>query len=177
MSRLAKKPISIPYGTEVINIDFMVSFSGPKGELKYFLHKSIKINIENNLLYVKQNVDIDYNKAILGTTYVILVNMINGVNNGFSKKLILKGVGYKAKIEKNILELSLGYSHPVFYKIPFGINIEVLNNIEVIIAGICKQKVGQVAADIRSKRLPEAYKGKGIRYSDEIILLKETKKK
>jgi large subunit ribosomal protein L6 len=177
MSRLAKKPIIIPAGVEIKNSDLKVIVLGPKGELCFFLHKSIKIKIESNFLYVNQVIELGYNKALLGTTYVLLSNMINGVSNGFSKKLILKGVGYRAKNEKNILELSLGYSHPIFYKIPYGINISVLNNTEILITGICKQTVGQTAADIRNKRLPEVYKGKGIRYANEVILLKETKKK
>ncbi|QQG46749.1 MAG: 50S ribosomal protein L6 [Candidatus Azosocius agrarius] len=177
MSRLAKKPIIVPIGTEIKKSDSYVVISGSKGEMSFILHKSIEIVIENNLLYVKQIIDIDYNKALLGTVYALLSNIIFGVNNLFSKKLILKGVGYRAKVEKNVLELLLGYSHSVFYKIPSNINVCVLNNVEIVISGICKIMVGQVAADIRNKRIPEAYKGKGIRYSDEIIFLKETKKK
>lgn len=177
MSRLAKKPIIIPFGTNIKINDYKINICGPKGQLNFTMHSSIEASVIDNLLYVTQNFGINYNKAILGTTYVLFLNMIKGVNNEFSKKLILKGVGYKAKVDKKLLELSLGYSHPVFYKIPNDVNVEVFNNIEIVVSGVCKQQVGQVSADIRNKRLPEAYKGKGIRYSDEVILLKETKKK
>lgn len=177
MSRLAKKPIIIPGSTKVYINNSIVNIHGAKGKLSCILHKSIEVDIRENLLYIKQNFDFDYNKALLGTTYVILFNMIKGVSVGFFKKLLLKGVGYKAKIDGETLELFLGYSHSVFYIIPSEIKIEILNNVEIIISGICKEKVGQVAADIRNKKKPEIYKGKGIRYFDEIVLLKETKKK
>ena len=177
MSRLAKKTIVIPDGTKICVNKFVINVFGPKGELSCVLHKFIEIDIQKDLLYVKHNLKFDCNKALLGTTYVLLFNMIKGVNVGYIKKLLLKGVGYKAKVDKNFLELFLGFSHSVIYVIPFGINIEVINNIEIVISGICKEKVGQIAADIRSKKEPEIYKGKGIRYFDEIVLLKETKKK
>ncbi|HFL8794965.1 MAG TPA: 50S ribosomal protein L6 [Candidatus Azosocius sp. HAIN] len=177
MSRLAKKPIIIPFGTEIKILNYVIYVFGPKGKLEFNLHKSIKIEFESNFLYVKQIVDINYNKALLGTTYILISNMIFGVNNGFIKRLILKGVGYRAKVENNLLELSLGYSHLIFYTIPSCIKIDVVNNVEIIVSGICKQTVGQVSADIRNKRIPELYKGKGVRYFDEFILLKETKKK
>lgn len=177
MSRLAKKPIVIPSGTKIYIDNFIVNVSGLKGKLSCVLHKSMEAYMQEGLLYVKQNFDFNYNKALLGTTYVILFNMIKGVSFGFFKKLLLKGVGYKAKIDGKNLELFLGYSHSVFYVIPPEINIEIFNNVEIIVSGICKEKVGQVAADIRNKKKPEVYKGKGIRYFDEFVLLKETKKK
>ena len=135
------------------------------------------MNIDGNSVTVAPNAGFEKANAILGTTHVVLGNMIKGVHTGFERSLKLVGVGYRAKVQGKVLELSLGFSHPVNYAIPEGITMETPSNTEIIIKGFDKQKLGQVAADIRAYRPPEVYKGKGVRYSDEVVILKETKKK
>ncbi|OQM34113.1 50S ribosomal protein L6 [bacterium endosymbiont of Pedicinus badii] len=177
MSRIAKLPIEIPTEVVVSLRKKSIFIEGKKGKLEFFIHNCLIIEIKKNKIYIKVGKDTSKNWSIAGTSRAILNNMILGVKNGFVKKLILFGVGYRASVKNSILELFLGFSHSIKYKLPEGILAECKKNSQILIKGIDKQKVGQVAAEIRSYRPPEPYKGKGIRYSDEIIKIKETKKK
>lgn len=177
MSRIAKKPLKIIEGVDV-NINFnIVNIIGKKGKLEFKLNNCIDMIIKDSIIYLSYKKEYSMNDSILGTTRIILENIMIGVTNGFKRKLLLIGIGYRARIEKDILILNLGFSHSVNFIIPKGITITVVNNNEILIVGISKEEVGQIAAEIRSFRPPELYKGKGIRYSDEKIVLKETKKK
>ena len=197
MSRIAKKNICIPKGVEIEILSEYVIAKGPKGNSKlFFNNKVVSIKkTDNDILNIEPKFGWDdvsalneihlpdvkntkkYKRSIFGTTRANLENLIIGVFSGYEKKLVLFGVGYRAKIEKDILNLSLGFSHPVNFSIPDGILIETPINTEIIIKGVDKSLVGQVASDIKSIRPVEPYKGKGIRYSDEKIILKETNKK
>ncbi len=185
MSRIAKKPITIPKGVDV-NIDAsMVSAKGPKGQLIYQLHKLVSIARNEDELSIVPAVQNDASEkqdkselgALMGTTRANIHNLINGVFQGYERKLLLVGVGYRAQVQGAKLNLSLGFSHPVVVDMPAGITVEVPVQTEIIIKGADKQLVGQVAANIRAVRPVESYKGKGVRYSDERVVLKETKKK
>ena len=156
-------------------VENKISFIGKHGELSYTVDKSIKLNIEENTIFISTSKK--KNNAILGLTKILLTNMVIGVDVGFEKKLKLIGVGYKAKIKENFLELNLGFSHVVKYIPKKGINITCSSNTEVTIFGINKQLVGQTAAEIRLLRPPEPYKGKGIRYANEKVKIKDSKKK
>ena len=177
MSRIARKPLEIPAGVEFKQNEKLVTVKGPKGELSYNIHDAVIVEVEGNVVNVAPNKGHDLARSMLGTTRVLLGNMVTGVSQGFEKKLQLVGVGYRAKVQGKALELNLGYSHPVSYPIPEGITIETPSNTDVIVKGADKQRVGQVSAEIRELRPPESYKGKGVRYADERIVLKETKKK
>ena len=178
MSRIARKPITIPAKVTVEQVEVgKLMVKGPNGQFDHKVHSAVNVVIENNEISLNLKEGQDEHKAQLGTACVLISNCIVGVTEGFEKKLTLVGVGYRAKLQGKQLELSLGYSHPVLYPVPEGITIEVPSATEVIIKGADKQRVGQVAAEIRMKRPPEPYKGKGVRYSDERIILKETKKK
>ena len=177
MSRIAKIPLTIPAGVEFKQTDYVVHVKGPKGSLNFNLSPSVRVNIEGNKVVVLQNEGHEDANAILGTTHVILGNMVKGVHTGFERTLKLVGVGYRAKVQGKVLELNLGFSHPVNFHIPEGITIETPSNTDIVIKSHDKQKLGQVAANIRSYRPPECYKGKGVRYADEVVILKETKKK
>lgn len=174
MSRIAKKPLQIPTGAEFTVQDNVVHIKGKKGEFKYQINDAVQLKTEGNVIQIsaKKNPH-----PMVGTTRVLLQNMLTGVTEGFEKKLQLVGVGYRAKIEGDALELSLGFSHPVRYKAPQGVTFECPSNTEIVIRGSNKQVVGETAAKIRAFRPPEIYKGKGVRYFGEIIVLKETKKK
>ena len=186
MSRIAKKPISIPNGVDVKLDGQKVFAKGPKGQLEYDVHNLLTLDIENNIITVisKQEDREDQLKAkekalintLSGTTRANVNNLIIGVSAGFERKLLLVGVGYRAQVQGKNLNLSLGFSHPVNFVIPEGIQIEMPTQTEILIKGADKQLVGQVAANIRSVRPVEPYKGKGVRYSDEVVILKETKK-
>ncbi len=177
MSRVSSNPISIPSGVE-INISLnAIAVSGPLGSLKHEIVSYISLERDENVIKINLSNQTKQANAMAGTTRALIANMVRGVSVGFEKKLILIGVGYRAQINSNKLNLALGFSHPIDHIIPTGINIETPTQTEVIIKGIDKQKVGQVAAEIRAYRKPEPYKGKGIRYADEVIILKETKKK
>ncbi len=178
MSRVSKNPITIPSGVEV-NLTFTeIQVKGPFGILKLDLLKNITVEkTENNSLIINLASFSKQGNAMAGTTRALIANMVHGVAVGFQKKLILVGVGYRAQVNSNRLNLALGFSHPIDHLIPEGIVIETPSQTEVIVKGVDKQKVGQVAAEIRAYRKPEPYKGKGIRYADEVIILKETKKK
>lgn len=178
MSRVSKNPIFVPTGVEVSISPLLVTIKGPLGVLSQTISNDLlSLELKDNYLSVKKEVETKESDEISGTIRALLANMVKGVTAGFEKKLLLVGVGYRAQAASNKLNLALGYSHPIDHIIPEGIKVETPTQTEIIIKGIDKQKVGQVAADIRSYRKPEPYKGKGIRYSDESIILKETKKK
>jgi len=178
MSRIAKMPISIPKGTTVAAKDGSVTVNGPQGSLSQAFSESIvKLDIDEKEIRVKAANNNTFSRAMSGTIRALLSNMVKGVNQGFEKRLSLVGVGYRAQAKGDILNLSLGFSHPVDMKLPDGISVKTPSPTEIIISGIDKQKVGQVASEVRAYRPPEPYKGKGVRYSDEVVALKETKKK
>lgn len=177
MSRVAKKPIVIPAGVEVNINDLEISIKGPKGSLKLPYHACIGLQQDNNEIVFTPDLTINDADALAGTTRALLANMIFGVTNGFVRKLILVGVGYKAQVQGSALNLNLGFSHPVKFDIPAGITIETPTPTEVVIKGVDRHAVGQVAAKIRAFRPPEPYKGKGIKYDGEVIVKKEGKKK
>ena len=174
MSRIAKNPISVPKGVEVALEGRSVRVTGPNGNLDLTLYPNLEIHHEDDTLRVEFSRDID--RAMAGTTRSLLGNMITGVTEGFQKSLTIVGVGYRAQAEGPKLNLSLGFSHPVVYKVPDDVSVETPSQTEVLVKGADKQKVGQVAAEIRSFRPPEPYKGKGIRYSDEYVRRKQAKK-
>lgn len=174
MSRIGKQPIQIPENVEVKLDDDLILIKGSKGELKQKLHPDIEIEVKDKKVMVKLK-ESAKNTAIWGTFRSLVANMIKGVTEGFEKKLIFEGVGYKANVEGKKLVLNLGYSHPIEVEAPQGIEFKVERN-AIIVSGINKQLVGEIAANIRSKRKPEPYKGKGIRYEDEVIRRKVGKK-
>jgi large subunit ribosomal protein L6 len=175
MSRVAKQAISIPAGVEVKLNGQNVEVKGPKGSTSLELHSTVSLKEEDGSLTVVPASDKDY--AMAGTMRALTNNLIVGVTTGFQKKLELVGVGYRAKAQGNVLNLTLGFSHPVNHAIPEGITIETPSQTEVIVSGMDKAVVGQVAAEIRAYRPPEPYKGKGVRYADEHVRRKEAKKK
>jgi large subunit ribosomal protein L6 len=177
MSRVSNNPIRVPSNVEVRIAEDNIYIKGPLGSLQFSITNELILDMSDSILRVKIISESHQANAISGTTRAILANMIYGVSIGFEKRLQLIGVGYRAQATVNKLNLTLGFSHPIDFEIPSGIKIETPTQTEIIIKGIDKQKVGQVAADIRAYRKPEPYKGKGIRYSDEVIILKETKKK
>lgn len=179
MSRVAKKPITLPSGVELNLNGQLVTVKGSKGSAQHQIHFSVELSKEGNIIKLMPRAENDLKAAdaIAGTTRAILQNMVIGVSQGFERKLLLVGVGYRAQAQGNVLSLSLGFSHPVKYTVPAGITIETPSQTEIVVKGISKQDVGQVAADIRAFRPPEPYKGKGVRYADEKIKLKEGKKK
>ncbi len=174
MSKIANKPLEILSDVKFNIKDNNISIEGPKGKLEFVKSDDIMIELKENIVKVSSKSELT---AMSGTTRSLLSNMLTGVSKGWEKKLTLVGVGYRAKADKTKLELVVGYSHPVNFEIPDGITIETPSQTEIVVTGIDKQKVGQVAANIRSVRPPEPYKGKGIKYSDEEIVKKEAKKK
>ena len=178
MSRIAKMPIFIPDGTSVSKKDGVVTIEGPKGSLSQHISESaVALEVSDKEIRVKAASNETFSKAMSGTIRSLLSNMVEGVNSGFEKKLTLVGVGYRAQANGDVLNLSLGFSHPVDMKLPNGISAKTPSPTEIIISGIDKQKVGQIASEVRAFRPPEPYKGKGVRYTDEVVSLKETKKK
>jgi large subunit ribosomal protein L6 len=177
MSRVAKAPVELPKGVEFKQNGNLVTLKGGKGELSLELNAEVELKQEDNVLTLHPRSGSRFSTAIAGTMRSILANMAKGVSEGFEKKLELKGVGYRAQAQGNNLNLSLGFSHPVVYEAPEGISIETPSQTEIVVRGADKQKVGQAAAEIRGFRPPEPYKGKGVRYSDERVQLKEAKKK
>lgn len=177
MSRIGNKPIEIPASVTVDVAPGRVTVNGPKGELTQAVSRDIGIGIDDGVLTVSRPTDRGEHRALHGLTRSLIANMVEGVTNGFEKRLVIQGVGYRAKAQGKSLELSLGFSHPVSVKAPEGIDFEVPQPTEVVVRGIDKQLVGEIAAQIRRHRPPEPYKGKGIRYADERVVLKETKKK
>jgi len=177
MSRIAKAPVTLPAGVEVKISDAQITVKGKQGTLDLDLHSSVSIKQEENVLtFAPANAEKKSN-ALAGTFRSLVSNMVTGVSEGFEKKLVLQGVGYRAKASGSTLNLSLGFSHPVDYELPEGVQAETPSQTEIVIKGVDKQKVGQVAAEIRGYRPPEPYKGKGVRYADENVRRKEAKKK
>ena len=168
MSRIGKLPIEIPQGVKVSVTDDLVTVEGPKGKLEQDYKPEVEIKVEDNTVLVNAKSETKAANAYHGLYRTLVNNMVTGVSQGFSKTLLINGVGYRAEVEKDILTLNLGYSQPIDYFIEDGITISVEGN-KVTVAGIDKQKVGQVSAEIRSLRPPEPYKGKGIRYDNETI--------
>lgn len=177
MSRVAKNPVVIPAGVEVKFGATEVSVKGALGTLSTPLCADVDVKLEDNQLTFAAKNDSKFARAMSGTLRALLNNMVTGVSKGFEKKLQLVGVGYRAQAQGDTLNLSLGFSHPVAHKMPEGVKVETPSQTEVIVKGADKQQVGQVAAEIRAYRSPEPYKGKGVRYVDEVVVLKETKKK
>ncbi len=177
MSRVAKYPVELPQGVEFNQSGTAVSIKGGNGVLSMELNSEVELVQEGNSIAVKPRSGSRFSTAISGTTRALLANMVLGVTQGFEKKLELKGIGYRAITEGRKLNLTLGFSHPVVYEVPEGITVETPSQTEVIVKGIDKQKVGQAAAEIRGFRPPEPYKGKGVRYADERVVIKEAKKK
>ena len=177
MSRVARKSVELPSGVEVNLSGSQVSIKGNKGILTLNVHADVQVEQRDDGLSVKVRREEQSVIAIAGTTRALLANMIQGVTAGFERKLELRGVGYRAAVQGNMLKLTLGFSHPVNYQVPEGITVETPSQTEVVVSGVDKQKVGQVAAEIRAYRPPEPYKGKGVRYADERVLIKEAKKK
>lgn len=177
MSRIAKNPVTVPAGVEITLSGDQVSAKGPKGEISMSIAPQVSVEQDGNeLKFVAAN-DSKVAVAISGTTRALVNNLVVGVTEGFQKKLSVVGVGYRAAAKGKKLDLSLGFSHPVIYDVPEGVTIETPSQTEIIISSVDKQKVGQVAAEIRRIRPPEPYKGKGVRYADEHITLKQAKKK
>jgi large subunit ribosomal protein L6 len=177
MSRVAKNPVEIPKGVEFSQSGSKVTLKGKKGTLSLVLNSEIELSHEENRLTVSRRSHSQFAGAMSGTTRALLANMVRGVVDGFEKKLELVGVGYRAAAQGNKLNLTLGFSHPVVYQVPQGITVETPSQTEIVIRGADKQVVGQVAAEIRRYRPPEPYKGKGVRYADERVVIKEAKKK
>ncbi len=177
MSRVAKQPVAIPSGVEVKVDGANVTVKGPKGALEHRIHDLVKMDQEDGQLKFSANDDSKSANALAGTTRAVLNNMVTGVTTGFERKLELVGVGYRAQAQGKVLNLTLGFSHPVNYEVPEGITVETPSQTEVVVKGADKQQVGQVSAEIRAFRPPEPYKGKGVKYADEVIVRKEAKKK
>ena len=177
MSRIAKQPVELPKGVEFQQNGTVVTVKGGKGSLSMDLNTEVQIAQDDGMLSFTPRSGSKFAIAMSGTTRALLANMVTGVSDGFERKLELVGVGYRAQAQGNKLNLTLGFSHPVVYDVPEGISIETPSQTEVLIKGTDKQRVGQVAAEIRRFRPPEPYKGKGVRYSDERVVLKEAKKK
>ncbi|MDD4928729.1 MAG: 50S ribosomal protein L6 [Gallionella sp.] len=177
MSRVAKNPVVVPSGVEVTMAANEISIKGPLGSLKQSLTADVKVVHEGDSLLCSSTSSTKQADAMSGTIRSLLANMVKGVSSGFERKLTLVGVGYRAQAVGDTLNLTLGYSHPVAYIMPAGVVVTTPTQTEIVLKGADKQRVGQVAAEIRAFREPEPYKGKGVRYSDEVVILKETKKK
>jgi len=175
MSRIGRKPIEIPDGVTVTLDDTTITVKGPKGTLSREIHRDMSVEIEGNVLTVTRPSDNKLHRSLHGTTRSVIFNMINGVSQGFEKTLELVGVGYRASKQGNKLVLNVGYSHPVEFVPEEGIEFDVPSNTKIIVRGINKERVGEIAANIRATRKPEPYKGKGIKYEGERILRKEGK--
>ena len=177
MSRVAKSPVAVPAGVEVKLNGQSLTVKGGKGTLSWDIHELVTVKQQENTLTFSGRSDVKQAWALAGTTRALVNNMVKGVSEGFEKKLELNGVGYRAKASGNVLNLTLGFSHPVDYTLPEGVKAETPSQTEIVLKGADKQLIGQAAAEIRAYRPPEPYKGKGIRYSDEYVRRKEAKKK
>ena len=175
MSRVGRMPIEIPAGVTVDLQGQHITVKGPKGELSRDIHEDIKVAVEGNEILVTRPSDNKNHRVLHGLTRALVANMVTGVHDGFSKKLEINGVGYRAAKQGNKLVLTLGFSHPVEMEAPAGITIDVPNQTEIVVSGADKEVVGAVAADIRKWRKPEPYKGKGIRYEGEVVRRKAGK--
>jgi large subunit ribosomal protein L6 len=177
MSRVGKSPIPVPKGAEVTISGLNVTVKGPLGTLNHTLNTCIGLSQADGFINVERKDDTVESAALSGTTRALVNNMVIGVTTGFERKLSLVGVGYRAAAQGETLKLQLGFSHDIIYNLPKGVKAETPSQTEIIIKGSNKQQVGQVAAEVRAYRSPEPYKGKGVRYVDEVVHLKETKKK
>lgn len=177
MSRVAKNPVAIPAKVEVALSADQISVSGPLGKLSQALTGAVNLARDGDTLTFAAANDSQHSRAMSGTLRALVSNMVRGVSEGFTRKLTLVGVGYKAQAQGATLNLDLGYSHPINHKMPAGVTVQTPTPTEILLTGVDKQVVGQVAAQIRAYRAPEPYKGKGVRYADEVVTIKETKKK
>lgn len=177
MSRVAKNPVIVPAGVEVKFGANVLTVKGKNGELSLPLDGNVKVELDNNVLKFSATSVSKQANAMSGTVRALVANMVKGVVEGFEKKIQLIGVGYRAQAQGNVLNLSLGFSHPIVYKMPDGVAVQTPSQTEIVLTGSDKQAVGQVAAEIRAFRPPEPYKGKGVRYVGEVIVMKEAKKK
>ena len=177
MSRIGKKIVNVPDGVDVNLSGQLVAVKGPKGELSATLSNLVSVSQDDNGLSVKPVEDTQTARSFWGLSRSLVENLVVGVSEGFKRKLILQGVGYRAQVQGQTLRLALGFSHDIDFPLPQGISIECPSQTEIIVSGIDKQKVGQVASKIRAYRPPEPYKGKGVRYEDEYVFRKEGKKK
>ena len=175
MSRIGNKPIAVPAGVEVKIDGQKITVKGPKGTLEREIHKNISVEMENNTIKVTRPNNEALNRSLHGLTRTLISNMIEGVEKEYTRELQINGVGYRAQKQGNNLNLTLGYSHPVIFDAPEGITFDVPNPNTIIVKGIDKELVGQTAANIRTKRPPEVYRGKGIKYAEEVIRRKEGK--
>ena len=170
-------PVLLPKGVDLTQVNGTVRVKGPKGELSLLLNSQVEVLVADGQARISSRTEAQTARAVAGTTRALLSNMVNGVSKGFERKLELVGVGYRAQAQGKKLNLTLGFSHPVAFPVPDGITIDTPSQTEIVIKGADKHKVGQVAADIRRYRPPEPYKGKGVRYAGEKVVLKEAKKK
>lgn len=177
MSRIAKYPVLLPKGVEITLAAAEVSVKGPLGVLTQHLNGDVKVEKNGDQLLFAAANESQQSNAMSGTLRALVANMVTGVTTGFQKKLTLVGVGYRAQAQGDKLNLTLGFSHPVVRQMPKGVKCETPTQTEILIKGSDKQAVGQVAAEVRAYRSPEPYKGKGVRYADEVVVIKETKKK
>ncbi|HCY62062.1 MAG TPA: 50S ribosomal protein L6 [Oxalobacteraceae bacterium] len=177
MSRVGKMPIALPQGAEVAISAEQISVKGPLGTLTQALNGLVKVQNDNGTLKFEPANETREANAMSGTLRALVNNMVTGVTKGFERKLTLVGVGYRAQAQGDKLNLSLGFSHPVVHQMPAGVKCETPSQTEILIKGSDRQRVGQVAAEVRAYRSPEPYKGKGVRYADEVVIIKETKKK
>ncbi|WP_439925061.1 50S ribosomal protein L6 [Nitrobacter sp. JJSN] len=177
MSRIGKRPVTVPSGVTATVEGQTVKMKGPKGQLQFVVHDDVEVKFENGAVKVAPRHETNRARALYGTARAQVANLVEGVTKGFEKKLEIIGVGYRAALQGKTLQLALGYSHDVNYSIPEGITIVVPKPTEITITGNDAQRVGQVAAEIRGYRPPEPYKGKGVKYADESIFRKEGKKK
>ena len=177
MSRIAKEPVSLVGGVEADLKGNSLTVKGPKGSLSLECHSEVCVDRDGAKLRVSARSGSRFARAMAGTTRALINNMVTGVTAGFERKLTLVGVGYRARAQGQQLDLSLGFSHPVRYRVPEGVTVQTPSQTEIVVQGIDRQRVGQVAAELRRFRPPEPYKGKGVRYSDERVVLKEAKKK
>jgi large subunit ribosomal protein L6 len=177
MSRIAKQPVTVPAAVEITENGQQVTVKGPKGTLLHNIHALVEMTREDSELKFRPRDESKAADAMAGTTRAVIGNLVTGVSDGFEKKLELVGVGYRAQVRGKVLNLTLGFSHPVDYEVPEGVTAETPSQTEIVLKGADKQKVGQVAAEIRAFRPPEPYKGKGVRYADEVVVRKEAKKK
>ena len=177
MSRVGKAPVALPKGVEVNIAADSVSVKGPLGTLTQRLNGDVRVKQDGDKLVFEAANDSSQANAMSGTLRALVNNMVTGVTKGFEKKLNLVGVGYRAQAQGDKLNLTLGFSHPVVHMMPKGVKVETPTQTEILIKGTDRQQVGQVAAEVRAYRPPEPYKGKGVRYADEVVVIKETKKK
>ena len=177
MSRIAKIPVQIVKGVSYTLTNDMITVKGPVGEVSMHVLPFVQITEENGALHFAMTVETREANANVGTMRALVNDMVKGCSVGFQKKLQLVGVGYRAQAQGDTLNLSLGFSHPIAHKMPAGVKVETPSQTEIVIKGADKQKVGQTAAEVRAYRAPEPYKGKGVRYVDEVVVIKETKKK